>query len=239
MVLLEDAVVLSRHFGNHGYHAAGGGGSFTLQWTPGDSRTIVYWDEHRGVRSILFPVARPNSLKATTWALLVAAPSATTCSGPPRSVARSYGDHLVVEWAIEKLMKRRSRSSRGRSLPPSHSMGGRSKMVRPLSMDEVKLPLHQADDLKDARPRTPELAQVGDDNKQWKHLMQGYLANARRPRLGRLLDALDGLACGKTPLWFCGATTDSTSKEGGKVRSAGSDYPGPLVHSCPRHKQRR
>ena len=61
-------------------------------------------------------------------------------------------------------------------------------------MDEVKLPLHQADDLKDARDHgRRSWHKWVTDNKQWKHLMQGYLASISYVdhQLGRLLDALD------------------------------------------------
>ncbi|MEM7602898.1 MAG: sulfatase-like hydrolase/transferase, partial [Verrucomicrobiota bacterium] len=48
--LLEDAVVLSQHFRDHGYRAVGGGKIFhTLQWTPGDSQNDPdAWDSYRG-----------------------------------------------------------------------------------------------------------------------------------------------------------------------------------------------
>ena len=48
--VLEKAVVMSQHFRDHGYWAAGGGKIFhTLQWTPGDSQNDPdAWDEYRG-----------------------------------------------------------------------------------------------------------------------------------------------------------------------------------------------
>ncbi|MDB2430623.1 sulfatase-like hydrolase/transferase, partial [Akkermansiaceae bacterium] len=48
--ILSDALVLSKHFSNHGYHSAGAGKIFhTLQWTPGDSQNDpLAWDEYRG-----------------------------------------------------------------------------------------------------------------------------------------------------------------------------------------------
>ena len=58
--VLEKAVVLSQHFRNHGYHAAGGGKIFhTLQWTPHDSQNDPEaWDEYRG---------DPNNPIAPDW----------------------------------------------------------------------------------------------------------------------------------------------------------------------------
>ena len=48
--MLKNAVVLSQHFRDHGYYAAGGGKIFhTLQWTPGDSQNDPEaWDDYRG-----------------------------------------------------------------------------------------------------------------------------------------------------------------------------------------------
>ena len=48
--VLKDAVVISQHFRNHGYHAVGGGKLFhTLQWTKRDSQNDPSaWDEYRG-----------------------------------------------------------------------------------------------------------------------------------------------------------------------------------------------
>ena len=138
--LLEDAVVLSRHFGNHGYHAAGGGKIFhTLQWTPGDSQNDPYaWDEHRG--DPLDPISkdwpRPKFTQGDNVGFVGRRPLGNYLFGaaPLGQPEESYGDHLVVDWAIEKLMEKRETALPcGRSLPPSHSMGGRSKMVRPLS----------------------------------------------------------------------------------------------------------
>ena len=59
--VLENVVVLSQHFRDHGYRAVGGGKIFhTLQWTPGDSQNDPdAWDEYRG--DPLDPISRAVS----------------------------------------------------------------------------------------------------------------------------------------------------------------------------------
>ena len=48
--VLENTIVLSQHFRDHGYHAAGGGKIFhTLQWSSGDSQNDPNaWDKQKG-----------------------------------------------------------------------------------------------------------------------------------------------------------------------------------------------
>ena len=60
--VLEKAVVMSQHFRDHGYWAAGGGKIFhTLQWTPGDSQNDPdAWDEYRETHSIQSPRIGPD-----------------------------------------------------------------------------------------------------------------------------------------------------------------------------------
>ena len=69
--------------------------------------------------------------------------------------------------------------------------------------DEVKLPAHLEDDLADARSHGREgWHKWVTDNKQWKHLMRGYLASISYVdyELGRLLDGLDASPMAKNTI---------------------------------------
>ena len=78
----------------------------------------------------------------------------------------------------------------------------------------VKLPVHRENDLKDARDHERRhWHKWVTDNKQWKHLMQGYLASISFTSItswAACWTPSTSRACGKTPWWSCGATTVST-----------------------------
>ena len=200
--LLEEAVVLSQHFRNHGYHAAGGGKIFhTLQWTPGDSQNDPdAWDAYRG--DPLDPISsdwpRPMFSKDQNDGFVGRRPLRNYYFGAavlPQPEA-SYGDHRVVDWAIEQLMRKRSK-------PQFLALG----LFRPhipwevsarwfefYPLDSVQLPVVREDDLGDAHDHGRRAwHRWVTDNDQWKLLMQGYLASISYVdhQLGRLLDALE------------------------------------------------
>ena len=61
-------------------------------------------------------------------------------------------------------------------------------------IEKVRLPMYLKNDLEDARPHGRiHWHQWVSQNKQWKHLMRGYLASISYVdhQVGRLLDALD------------------------------------------------
>lgn len=199
---LTDTVVLSKHFSNHGYHSAGAGKIFhTLQWTPGDSQNDPSaWDEYRG--DPLDPISadwpRPDFKHHQNHGFKGRRPLGNFLFGaaPLTQPENTYGDHLVVDWAIEKLKKNPTQ-------PQFLALG----LFRPhipfevpkkyfdlYPLDQVKLPADVEDDLSDARPADRvSWHQWVVENDQWKHLMQGYLASISYVdhQLGRLLEALE------------------------------------------------
>ena len=202
--VLKDAVVLSRHFRDHGYRALGGGKIFhTLQWTPGDSQNDPdAWDDYRG--DPLDPIS-------ADWPRPKLVPDQKTGLTPGRPLGGQHqlfgaaaldlpdektGDHMVVDWAIGEM-------NTPREQPLFLAVG----LFRPHipwevprkwfdmhPLDAVKLPAHRDDDLEDAHSHGREGWHkwvVG--NGQWKPFMRGYLASISYVdhQLGRLLDALD------------------------------------------------
>ena len=200
--LLSDAVVLSKHFSNHGYHSAGAGKIFhTLQWTPGDSQNDPdAWDEYRG--DPLDPISadwpRPDFPTNQNHGFEGRRPLSNFLFGaaPLPQAEESYGDHLVVDWAIEKLKAKPAKPQfiAVGLFRPHIPFEVPQKYFDLYPLDKVQLPADVKDDLSDARPadRVAWHKWV-TDNKQWKHLMQGYLASISYVdyQLGRLLDALE------------------------------------------------
>jgi arylsulfatase A-like enzyme len=200
--VLKDAIVLSKHFSDHGYHSAGAGKIFhTLQWTPGDSQNDpAAWNEYRG--DPLDPISadwpRPVFSHDQNHGFKGRRPLGNFLFGaaPLPQDENSYGDHLVVDWAIDKLEKK---SDKPLFLAvglfrPHIPFEVPQKYFDLYPIDQVKLPADIEDDLADARPadRVAWHRWVVE-NKQWKHLMQGYLASISYVdhQLGRLLNALE------------------------------------------------
>ncbi len=202
--VLEKAVVLSQHFRDHGYRAVGGGKIFhALQWTPGDSQNDPdAWDDY-----FLDPLDPISSI----WPRPKLVPDAEAGLTPGRPLGgRSQlfgaapldlpddktGDHIVVDWAIGEM-------NRPQEKPLFLAVG----LFRPhipwevptqwfnlYPEAEVKLPEHREGDLEDAHSHGREAwHRWVTGNKQWRHLMRGYLASVSYVdgQLGRLLDALD------------------------------------------------
>ena len=201
--MLENAVVLSQHFRDHGYRAVGGGKIFhTLQWTPGDSQNDPdAWDAYRG--DPLDPISadwpRSELPADQNEGFVGTRPLNNHYFGAApitEHAEESYGDHLIVDWAEEQMHTARDQ-------PLFLAVG----LFRPhipwevpqrwfdlYPLDDVHLPVHRADDLTDAHRhgREPWHKWV-TENDQWHHLMRGYLASISYVdnQLGRLLDALD------------------------------------------------
>ena len=204
--VLEKAVVLSQHFRDNGYRAVGGGKIFhTLQWTPGDSQNDPdAWDDYRG--DPLDPISadwpRPKLVSDEEAGLSKGRPlggranSQLFGAAPLSDPEESYGDHLVTDWAIEQMKQ-------PGDMPLFLAVG----LFRPhipwevpqrwfdlYPLDEVKLPQHRSDDLKDAHSHGRQgWHNWVTDNGQWAKFMRGYLASISYVdhQLGRLLDALD------------------------------------------------
>ena len=202
--LLENAVVLSQHFRDHGYYAAGGGKIFhTLQWTPHDSQNDPEaWDEYRGDPNN--PIApdwpRPELISDEKAGLTKGRPlggsSQLFGAAPLEQIDEQTGDHMVVDWAIEQMKQEREKPlflAVGLFRPHIPWEVPR-KWFDQYPLEEIKLPPYREDDLSDAHNhgRTHWHKWV-IENHQWKKLMQGYLASISYVdhQLGRILDALD------------------------------------------------
>jgi len=200
--VLKDAVVLSQHFRDHGYHAAGGGKIFhTLQWTPGDSQNDPdAWDTYRG--DPLDPISqdwpRPDLPGDQNKGFVGKRPLSKHYFGAAviEEPEESYGDHLVVDWAIEQLHKEREQPlflAVGLFRPHIPWEVGQ-KWFDLYPEDDVQLPKIMERDLADAHSHgRQKWHQWVLENDQWPHLMRGYLASISYVdhQLGRLLDGLD------------------------------------------------
>lgn len=199
---LTDAKILSQHFRDHGYHAAGGGKIFhTLQWTPGDSQNDPdAWDSYRG--DPLDPISadwpRPKFDKPQNAGFTGRRPLGHYLFGaaPLDLPDGKTGDHMVTDWAIDELNKKRDN--------PLFLAVGLFRPHIPWEVPqkwfdlypeaEIKLPAHLENDLEDARSHGREgWHKWVTDNKQWHHFVRGYLASISYVdhQLGRLLDAVD------------------------------------------------
>jgi len=201
--VLKDAVVLSQHFRNHGYRAAGGGKIFhTLQWTPGDSQNDpAAWDSYRG--DPLDPIApdwpRPRLVPDAETGLTPGRPLGERqhFGAKPLTVPDTEtGDHKVVDWAVAELRRPQDK--------PLFLAVGLFRPHIPFEVPQkwfdlhplagIKLPTTRPDDLADAHEHNrASWHKWVVENKQWEKLMQGYLASISYTdfQLGRLLDAVD------------------------------------------------
>jgi len=200
--VLKDAVVMSKHFRDNGYRAVGGGKIFhTLQWTKGDSQNDPEaWDDY--FIDALDPIS-------SIWPRPELVPDAKKGIGPGRPLGyqlfgaapldvpdEETGDHIVADWAIGEL-----------ATPQEKPLFLAVGLFRPhipwevpqkwfdmYPPEDIKLPAHLVDDLKDAHSHGREgWHQWVTDNKQWEHFMRGYLASISYVdhQLGRILDALN------------------------------------------------
>ncbi|MFM1770457.1 MAG: hypothetical protein RJA22_2986 [Verrucomicrobiota bacterium] len=201
--VLRDAVVLSRHFMNHGYRAVGGGKLFhALQWTPGDSQNDPdAWTAYRG---------DPLNPIAPDWPRPPRTPDAQAGLGPGRPLGAAQlfgaqplrvpdeetGDHRVVDWAIEQLHATRAQ--------PLFLAVGLFRPHIPWEVPQRWFDLHPASAVALPATRTNDLADAFDhgrrswhrwvtDNRQWTNFVRGYLASVAYMdhQVGRLLDALE------------------------------------------------
>lgn len=202
--VLENAVVLSQHFRDHGYHAAGGGKIFhTLQWTPGDSQNDPdAWDDYRG--DPLDPISkdwpRPKLIPDEEAGLTPGRPlggrSQLFGAAPLDLPDKGTGDHMVVDWAIGEMNTPREKPlflAVG-LFRPHIPWEVPQKWFDMYPLESVELPEHREHDLADARSHGREgWHRWVVENRQWEKLMQGYLASISYVdhQLGRLLDALD------------------------------------------------
>ena len=200
---LKDAIVLSQHFRNHGYHAVGGGKIFhTLQWTPGDSQNDPdAWDDYRG--DPLDPISqdwlRPEFPQHQNEGFQGKRPLSNHLFGAAvidNIPEQKFGDHLVADWAIEQLNQKFDK-------PLFLAVG----LFRPhipwevpkrwfdlYPLGSIQLPDCQPGDLEDSHDHgRRHWHKWVRDNNQWPKLMQGYLASISYVdhQVSRILDGLD------------------------------------------------
>jgi arylsulfatase A-like enzyme len=199
---LENAVVLSQHFRDHGYRSVGGGKIFhALQWTPGDSQNDpAAWDAYRG--DPLDPISRdwprPDfGGRSQDDGFIGKRPLSHFLFGAaPLELGPGQGDGAVVDWAAAEM--------KTAGVQPLFLAVGLFRPHIPFEVpqrwfdlyppDQVRLPESPADDLADARSHERESwHEWVTVNDQWRHLMRGYLASISYVdhEVGRLLDALD------------------------------------------------
>ena len=207
--VLENAVVLSQHFRNHGYRAVGGGKIFhTLQWTPGDSQNDPSaWDHYfidplDPISSIWQrPKLVPDKVAGLTSGRPLGGASQLFGAAPLDLPDARTGDHIVVDWAIDELKKSRDK-------PLFLAVG----LFRPhipwevprrwfdlYPVNDLSLPTHRPDDLDDAHSHGREgWHNWVRENKQWRHLLRGYLASISYVdhQLGRLPRCVRPVATG-------------------------------------------
>lgn len=204
---LKKAVVLSQHFRNHGYRAVGGGKIFhTLQWTPGDSQNDPdAWDDYRG--DPLDPISadwpRPMFTQPQNAGFIGKRPLGSHLFGAAvlDEPEETYGDHLVVDWAIEQMAREEEKPTflAVGLFRPHIPWEVSQKWFDLYAGDAAKLPEIQKDDLSDAHNHDRRhWHKWVADNDQWQHLMRGYLASISYVdhQLGRLLDAME-----ESPRW--------------------------------------
>ena len=209
--MLEKAVVLSQHFRDHGYRAVGGGKIFhTLQWTPGDSQNDPEaWDYYRG--DPLDPISkdwpRPKLVADEEAGLTKGRPLGGGARGQLFGAApldlpdEKTGDHMVVDWAIGEMNKEHEKPLflAAGLFRPHIPWEVPKKWFDAYPLEEVTLPAHRAEDLADAHDHGRRgWHRWVSENKQWKKLLQGYLASISSGdhQLGRLLDGLDASPLG-------------------------------------------
>jgi len=199
--VLEDAVVLSRHFRDNGYRAVGGGKIFhTLQWTKGDSQNDPdAWDDYRG--DPLDPISqdwpRPEFPTNQNAGFVGKRPLSHHLFGAaPVELSTDQGDGAVVDWAVDQMNQT--------SEKPLFLAVGLFRPHIPWEVpqkwfdlypeEEVQLPVHLENDLEDAFSHGRESWHKWvTDNDQWRNFMRGYLASISYVdhELGRLLDGFD------------------------------------------------
>lgn len=202
--ILEKAVVLSQHFRDHGYTAAGGGKIFhTLQWTPGDSQNDPQsWDIYRGdpLDPISMDWPRPNLISDSDAGLTSGRPlggsSQLFGAAALTDSDEQTGDHMVVDWAINQMnMDRENPLFLAVGLFRPHiPWEVPQKWFDLYPTDRIQIPSHRLNDLVDARSHGRQSWHKWVlENGQWKNFLRGYLASISYVdhQLGRLIDALD------------------------------------------------
>lgn len=195
--VLPDAVLLPKHFSNHGYWSAGSGKLLHYFIEPAS------WDDYYPDKQkddpfprTLYPETRPLSLpRGGPWQYV------ETDWGPLDATDEEFGgDWLVSKWIGEQLARQHDKPfflACG-IYRPHEPWFVPKKYFEPFPIDEIELPPgYRENDLDDV----PELGQKMARNRyfvhiqkqgQWKQAIQGYLASIHfaDAMLGRVMEAL-------------------------------------------------
>ena len=199
--VLKEVVTISQHFRDHGYRAFGVGKIYhALQWWDGSECPAEDWDEY-------YPSAE-NPIPKWIRPKLTPDEKAGLKPGRPLGDEQLFGakplqvpeeqtsDYKVVEWAISKLNQKHKDPfflACG-IFRPHIPWEVPQKYFDMYPLDQIQLPPHQKDDLKDAFSHGREHWHKWVlENDYWEILVQGYLASITYAdaQLGRLLDGFE------------------------------------------------
>ena len=185
--MLKDAVTLSQHFMNNGYHVAGGGKIFHNSYNDPAS-----W--HEWVKE--GPSPKPEGLPAN------GIPNKAHFDwGPVDCKDEDMGDWKIATWAAQHLSRKHDKPfflAPG-FIRPHLPWYVPKKYFDMYDPEKITLPLVKEDDLDDVPPAGRRMAlRSGDhkavlEHKQWRNAVHSYLAciSFVDACVGRVLDALD------------------------------------------------
>jgi arylsulfatase A-like enzyme len=202
--VLKDVVTMSQNFRDHGYKAYGVGKIYhALQWWDGSECPAEDWDEYYPSAEKPIPEwVRPDVIPDVEAGLTPGRPLGEIGDGqlfgakPLQVPEEQTSDYKVVDWAISKL-------NQNHEFPfflacgifrPHIPWEVPQKYFDMYPLDQIQLPPHQTDDLKDAFSHEREYwHEWVMENNYWENLVQGYLASITYAdaQLGRLLDGFE------------------------------------------------
>ncbi|MGB0580574.1 MAG: sulfatase [Limisphaerales bacterium] len=195
--VLPDAVTLPQHFSRNGYLSGGAGKIYHGRYEDAAS-----WDHYLRKGSDPKPsakVAKDKHSRAggVVWGVLDAKDE-------------EMNDYKMVSYCIEQLQKKQDQPfflACGIYRPHMPWQVPR-KYYDMFPIDEIQLPKHKEDDLKDLPPAGVAMARPSGDHANilktdnWKYAVQGYLASMTftDAMVGRLMDAFDKSAHAKNTI---------------------------------------
>ncbi len=207
---LENAVVLSQHFRNHGYRAIGGGKIFHgLQWVDGSENEASDWDDYFPSASDQIPFQpRPDDLVDDHLSGIIGERPIGGDTGRRGQVFGAHplalsdakmSDYQVVDWALHQI-----NSPQDKPLflavglfRPHMPWEVPQKYFDLYPLSEIHRPPVLANDLSDTHGHNRVSWQrwvLANEEKfqMWERLIQGYQASITfaDAQLGRLLDGL-------------------------------------------------
>ncbi|ARN56343.1 Arylsulfatase [Sedimentisphaera salicampi] len=200
--VLKDTITLSQHFRNNGYTALGTGKLFhALQWWPGSECPAGDWDEYwptaeKPIPQWQRPELVPDSEAGLTKGRPLGGASQLFGAHPLNIADEKTSDYKVVSWAVSKLNKKHNNPFfLGCGIFRPHIPWEVPKKYFDMyPLEDIQLPPHKKDDLKDAMSHGREHWHKWVlENDKWEEFIQGYLASISYSdaMLGKLLDGLE------------------------------------------------